>query len=316
MIKFYQIQNGTVSLSDNPESPIRVFISPTQEEIESLKAATNVNEHTLSSALDTEEIPRLEIEEDHFAIIWKHPQRAQIGESIKFEVFSIGLFVFADSLEIVLPEETQLFDGKGFHRITSINDALLHVLSRGISHFLGHLRVIDLISNEIKEKINKSMENKYLLQMLELSESLVYYLNAISSNGAVLDKLRLNAARLHFSPNDFELLDDVQIDNNQCYKQADIFSSILTGLMDTRGTIVNNNVNSLLRKLTMINTIFLPLNLIASIGGMSEFSAATKGIHPFFAYSLLAISMLGIGFLTLLIINPSSIKSLQHRIHK
>ncbi len=72
--------------------------------------------------------------------------------------------------------------------------------------------------------------------------------------------------------------------------------------MDARGTIVNNNMNVLLKNLTLINIIFLPLNLIASIGGMSEFSVMTQGIDWRISYSLFTLGMLFFGWLTWLLV--------------
>ena len=152
------------------------------------------------------------------------------------------------------------------------------------------------------------MENKYLLQMFDLSESLVYYLNAIASNNSVLEKLRNNSKKLSFTDEESEILEDVTIDNGQCYKQAEIFSNILTGLMDARGNVVNNNVNTLLKRLTLINTIFLPLNLLASIGGMSEFSAWTSGIKWEYAYTFFLLGMVITGIITYFVINPGAIR--------
>ena len=75
-------------------------------------------------------------------------------------------------------------------------------------------------------------------------------------------------------------------------------STILSGLMDARGTIVNNNVSVLLKNLTLINIIFLPLTLIASIGGMSEFTMMTRDIDWRISYSLLALGMVLLGWAT------------------
>jgi magnesium transporter len=94
--------------------------------------------------------------------------------------------------------------------------------------------------------------------MFNLSESLVYYLNAITGNGVVLTRLRAHAEKAGFSPETLAFIDDLIIENNQCYKQAEIYSTVLSGLMDARGTLVNNNMNVLLKNLTIINVIFLP----------------------------------------------------------
>ncbi len=307
MVKYFSIQNGSLKPTSETGN-IRLYIAPTADEIIGLKTKSGIDEHTLSSALDPDEVPRIEFEPDHFVVIWKKPRSVIADGTNKFDVLSMAIFVFKDCMEIIIPVDEPLFDERYFHRVSSILDVLLRLLSRTIIHFLGHLKVIDSISNEIKQKVNTSMENRYLLQMFDLSESLVYYLNAISSNGAVLDKLHVSAKRLGLGPYELEILEDVQIENNQCYKQANIFSSILTGLMDARGTVVNNNVNTLLKRLTIINTIFLPLNLLASIGGMSEYSAWTaKMVWPI-AYGFFMLGMVLIGAITFTFINPGMFK--------
>ena len=120
------------------------------------------------------------------------------------------------------------------------------------------------------------MENRYLLQMFALSESLIYYQNAIEANGTVLVKLTARAERLASTKHQEDFLDHIVLENKQCARQAQIYSSVLSGLMDARGSIINNNMNVLLRNLTLINVVFLPLNLIAGIGGMSEFAMMTR----------------------------------------
>ena len=57
-------------------------------------------------------------------------------------------------------------------------------------------------------------------------------------------------------------------------------------------------MNSLLKNLTIINVIFLPLNLIAGIGGMSEFSMMTQGIDWRVSYFLFFVALVLIGWLT------------------
>jgi magnesium transporter len=145
------------------------------------------------------------------------------------------------------------------------------------------------------------MENRHLLQMFNLSESLVYYVDAIEGNGAVLAKLRSISNQLGFQNRHLEMIDDIILENTQAVRQATIYSSVLSGLMDARGTIVNNNMNVLLKNLTLINIVFLPLNLIASIGGMSEWSMMTKGLSWWVSYSLFSFAMMVFGWVTWLL---------------
>jgi len=77
-----------------------------------------------------------------------------------------------------------------------------------------------MISDELQNEINRAMENKHLLNMFTLQKSLVYYVNSLNSNGAVLERLKNNAAKIGFTTEELELLDDIIIENNQCFRQA------------------------------------------------------------------------------------------------
>jgi magnesium transporter len=300
MIKKYEIINYTLAASESDDSPVQVYINPDAEEKKLLCSAYHIDEHNLTSALDPDEISRIEFDEDHTFLIWKRPTNYSAEEQFLFNVSSVGFFLFEQRLLVVIKDDLSLF-GSGFKaiaKLNSITDILMNSLYFTIHHFLEHLKVIKLISRELQQKINTSMENAHLIQMFNLSESLVYYLNAINANNVVLVKLRNHIEKTGSSPEIVELLDDIIIENNQCYKPAEIYSTIFSGLMDARGSLVNNNMNVLLRKLTIINVVFLPLNLIASIFGMSEYSMITSAVNWQISYSLFLLAMLLIGWFT------------------
>jgi magnesium transporter len=175
---------------------------------------------------------------------------------------------------------------------------LIRFLQSTIRHYLEHLKGIKQITTDVQSKINESMGNKYLLQMFSLSESLTYYINAIEANELVLTKLAALGRKAGFTEDQMDLLENAMLDNKQCSRQAEIYSMVLAGLMDARGNIINNNMTVLLKDLTIINIIFLPLNLIASIGGMSEYSFMTKNLDWRVAYALFLVGMVALGWVT------------------
>jgi magnesium transporter len=194
------------------------------------------------------------------------------------------------------------FSSREFRNCRTVRDVLLGFLLYTVRHYVGHLRVIKQMSSELEKKITVSMENRHLLQMFALSESLVYYVDGVEGNGAVLAKLHSIASELGLDTRQHQLLEDIVLENGQAARQANIYSSILSGLMDARGTIVNNNMNVLLKNLTLINTVLLPLNLIASIGGMSEWSMMTKGLDWRVSYGLFSLGMAVLGWLMWVIV--------------
>jgi magnesium transporter len=210
----------------------------------------------------------------------------------------MGMFLFKDRLVLVRSDEVNLFEGKLFIGVHTLRGVVLKIFFSIISHFLSHLKVISMISDSLEQKINQSMENRYLLNMFTLEKSLVYYLNATNSNAAVIDKLKINGAKCGFSAEELEFLDDLIIEGHQCVKQAEIYSNVLSSLMDARASIVNNNLNIWIKQLTLISIVFMPLNVIAGIGGMSEFSMMTHGIPWPLAYAAFLIGLVPIGFIT------------------
>ena len=300
MLKRFELSNSVLIPSVSSDSPILVFVNPDASEKQMLLSNFSIDEHTLLSALDHDEVPRIEIDSDAISLIWKRPMNYSGQDNFYFNVASVGLFMFKDRLAIVLTEDISIAPtgARKVQRLDSLTNVLLSFLYETIYHYLEHLKVIKMISRDIQQKINTSMENKHLIQMFNLSESLVYYTDAISGNNAVLIRLRSHAEKSGFAPPVLDLLDDLIIENNQCFKQAEIYSTVFSGLMDARGTLVNNNMNVLLKNLTIINVVFLPLNLIASIGGMSEFSMMTGDIDWWISYSLFFTAMVAIGWLT------------------
>lgn len=119
------------------------------------------------------------------------------------------------------------------------------------------MKIIKLISRDIEKEINTSLENKSLLQMFYLSELLIYYIDAINGNKIVLNKFHTYLKNNKIEIN-IDFLNDLIIENEQACRQAEIYSNVFTGLMDARGNIINNNMNILIKKLTIINVVFLP----------------------------------------------------------
>jgi magnesium transporter len=249
--------------------------------------------------MDPDEIGRMEFEDDHLMIIIKSPKNYSSSDNFNFKVTSVGVFLYKEELIIIMSnQETSLLEGRQGFRLNGLHDALLKILFGTIAHFLGHLKVINLLSDSLEQKISSSMANEHLLNMFTIEKSLIYYLNGINSNAVVIEKLKTNASKIGFSPENIALLDDIAIENQQCNKQAEIYSNILTGLDGARGAIINNNMNQLIKQLTILSIVFAPLNIIAGVGGMSEFSAMTDGIPKPISYTVLSVALVGIAYLT------------------
>lgn len=269
MLKLYHIADGRVFPSDTHKGHIKVYVNPTEYERTYLMDELKIDEHTLNSALDPDEQARIEFEPEHCAVIIKRPKNYSDKEQFLFRVGSLGMFLFKEQLIIVISEDVPLFEGKQITKIVHLSDVVLRLIYRSIFHYLEHLKIITMISDSLESKINTAMENRYLLNLFTLEKSMVYYLYAINSNSLVIDKLKMNAAKIGFSQEQIEFLDDITIENTQCYRQAEIYSNILASLMDARVSIVSNNLNVLMKTLNIITIGIMMPTLVVSIFSMN-----------------------------------------------
>jgi len=269
MLRGYQVCESKIIGAEEYPCPIEVFVNPDADEKRYLIEELKVDEHTLNSALDPDEISRLEFEPDHIALIFKMPKSYSGQDQLLFRVVSTGAFLFKDKMVLVVSEDVPLFEGKQFTRVQSLRSLFLRVLNRSAYHFMEHLKIINLLTDELEGKINESMENRYLINLFTLEKSLVYYLNAIHSNTVVIEKLKNYVSRMGFTTEETEFLDDILVENNQCFRQAEIYSNILASLMDARVSIVSNNLNILMKTLNIITICIMVPTLVVSAFSMN-----------------------------------------------
>jgi len=269
MLRTYQIVDQQLRECPDGSGPIQMYVTPDTAERTRLLDSLQIDAHTLDSALDPEEPARIEFEPDHTALIVKRPRTSVAKDDLMFRITSVGLFLFADRLIIVLAEDSLQFAGKLFRRIGSLRDLTLRILFRSVEHFEQHLQVMNQIAGQIEAKLNRAMENRHLLNLFALEKSLVYYLNAIASNGRLLDRIRASAARMGLGSEELELLDDLAIENHQCHEVANTYSQVLAGLMDARASIVSNNLNILMKELTVVMLAIMFPSLIVALFSMN-----------------------------------------------
>ena len=295
MLKKYIIKNNKIEEDNTLSSEsanILLFVSPKGDEQKYLTDVLEIDEHTLASAMDPEELPRFEIEPQHITLILNRPRNYSDKEQLVFKVASMGLFLSKNRLVIVLPEEIPLFIGKRFNYVADLNEVFLKIIYNAISHYLEHLRVINLITEEIENKMTQSMDNKYLLNLFSLEKSLVYYASAITANGLVFEKLRNFSVKAGLSEENREMLDDIIIENTQAQKQAEIYSNILASMMDARASIINNNLNLLVKKLNTITIWIMVPTFVVSAFSMNV--GIPLAHHPYAFIIIMGLAFLSV----------------------
>ncbi len=269
MLKTFHLVDGKLAETDAQKAQLHVYINPDINEKSYLINQLLIDEHTFNSSLDPEELGRLEFEANHLAVIIKRPKRYVSNDNFLFKVSSVGLFLFSEKLILVLGENELAWDGRIFSKMQSVQDIFLRIIFHCVQHFEEHLRVIRKISDELELEINKAVSNKDLLNMFKIEKSLVYYLDAINSNNAVTEKLKTSSVKLGFSQEVNEFLDDLIIEGHQCFQQANSYSEVLSSMMDAWASIINNNLNIQLKRLTFLSIGIMTPTLVVSLFSMN-----------------------------------------------
>lgn len=292
MIKYYRIENQKIAESDEKLANIFLYIAPTDTEKKILIDTYKIDEHTLQSSLDPDELSRIEFEPEHVAIIYKRPKNFSKDKKLLFKVDSTGVFLFKDKLFIVMNEEIPLFSAKIFQKVTTLKEVVLKLLSVSITHFLEHIKVMHMITDELEKKVSSSLENKYIQNFFNIEKSLVYYVNSINSNSVLIERIKNYSSKLEFSAEEIEYLDDLIIDNNQCYRQAEIYSNILASLMDARVSIVSNNLNILMKTLNIITIAIMVPTFVVSAFSMNV--SIPLQHHPYAFWFIMGLAILSV----------------------
>jgi magnesium transporter len=300
---FYRIDEeaGRLLSCAQGEGQVIVYNSPTIEDEADLLELHNIDYHTLQSSLDPDELSRLEFEHDHAALIFKRPKSFCADDNFLLKLTSTGVFIYEDYLVVVMPDDSPLFEGRVPFQIHSIQDVILRLLYQSISHFEGHLKAINMLSDSLERRIITSMETKYLLNMFALEKSLVYILNSINSNAALLDKMKIASEKLGFDHDQTSILDDIMIENQQCLRRSEIYSQVVAGLMDARASIVSHNLNILIKQFTIWTIAIMLANLVVGIFSMNVKlpMPMERELWPFYIINVLAIgSAIGVYWLS------------------
>ena len=266
---YYRLEGGRLVPCEPGDAQVIAYVSPTIDDEADLQEHYNIDYHTLQSSLDPDELSRLELEPDHAAIIFKRPKSFCADDNFLMKLTSTGVFLYDNYLVIVMADDSSIFEGRVPFPVRTIQDVILRLLYQATMHFEGHLKAINMLSDSLERRINISLENKYLLNMFALEKSLVYIVNSITSNGSLLERMRALSEKLGFNADQLGVVDDLIIENQQCYRRADIHTQVLSNLMGTRASIVSHNLNQLIKKFTIWTVAIMLANLVISIFSMN-----------------------------------------------
>lgn len=248
------------------------IVNPTPQEIAEIATEFGIETQHITSALDEEERAHIDTEDDYTLIIVDVPIKDREGAH-EYGTIPLEIIIKDDCIMTICLQEVDVIKDfisgriKGFYTFKKTR-FILQILYKNASYYLHYLRLIDKASNRIEQELHKSMKNKELIQLLELEKSLVYFTTSLRANEIVLEKMmRMEAIKQY--PEDKELLEDVIIENKQAIEMGNIYSNILSGMMDAFASVISNNLNIVMKTLTSITIVMSIPTMLSSFYGMN-----------------------------------------------
>lgn len=261
-------------------------INPSEQEIQFLVQKLDLDLDFIKDPLDDEERSRIEIEGEHTLIIVDIPIVAHDdnGNTI-FDTIPIGMIISSNTFVTICLSENPIFERfiyqkvKGFFTFKKTRFAL-QLLHTSSTYYLRYLKQINRKTNEIEAELHQSTRNQELFTMLNLEKSLVYFTTSLKANKIVMQKI-LKGNVLKMYEDDEDLLEDVIIENKQAIEMAEVYSNILSGMMNTFASVISNNLNIVMKFLTSITIILSIPTMVSSFFGMNVHIPLAKVPHAF-----------------------------------
>ena len=275
MINFYTSENGRLIQCEEPTPGCWIsVVSPTPQEVKELIDGYGLDSGFVKSSLDEEESSRIEREDDQTLVIIDTPVSSMDEDQTRlFYTMPIGIILTDEYVFTISLQETQIIDEAVRGTIRNLRPSfktrfVLQLLLRIAAMFLIYLKQIDKISSAAEQKIHDAMKNEQLMQLLALEKSLVYFSTSLKANEATIEKIfRGRVIKLY--DEDQDLLEDVLIEMKQAIEMSSIYTGILSSMMDGFSSIISNNLNIVMWRLTIITIVMEIPNIMFAFYGIN-----------------------------------------------
>ncbi|MBQ8990273.1 MAG: magnesium transporter CorA family protein [Prevotella sp.] len=299
MKTYWNTQGGLTQLSEwQPNCWIQVTC-PTEDDQHELEEKFNIPDYFMSDISDTDERARYEYDDGWMLIILRIPYVKEIRSRTPYTTVPLGIIHKRDvTITVCYYETNMMIDfvsyqqkrGEGF---TDYVDMIFRLFLSSAVWYLKRLKQISMLIDKAKRNLDREVNNESLIGLSRLQDSLTYFQTSIRGNENLLQKLKF---KLQIDELDADLIEDVNIEMSQARETTSIYSDILESTMDTYSSIINNNMNNVMRTLTSVTIIMTLPMLIASLFGMNLVNGMEESRFGFVIALIISVFVSGVAW--------------------
>ena len=302
MKSYWNTIGGLSQLEEwQPNSWIQVTC-PTDDDQRELEERFGIPDYFITDISDTDERARYEYDDGWMLIILRIPYVKEVRSRTPYTTVPLGIIHKRDvTITVCYYETNMMIDfvsyqqrrGVGF---TDYVDMIFRLFYSSAVWYLKRLKQINSLIDKAKRNLDQNVNNESLISLSRLQDSLTYFQTSIRGNETLLSKLKF---KLQIDELDADLIEDVNIEMTQARETTNIYSDILESTMDTYQSIINNNMNTVMRTLTSVTIIMMFPTLIASLFGMNLVNGMENAPYGFGLALALSIMVSGAAWLFL-----------------
>lgn len=300
MIQYFINREGQTVEVDRAVDGTWVNLVPPfrEEEFLELSDELDIPIEFLRDSLDIDERPRYEKEDNTRFIVIKTPTENNSFNESDADYITIPICIILTHNQIVTVNS---FDNGAIKKFLDTfqnrhpdkkNLMVLKIFEKVIQNFMEYLKEINQKTNIYEQKLYEGSRNKDLINLMRIQKSLVYFVTALRSNELMMKKLE-RSDFLALNEEEKDLLEDLLVDSGQALEMANIYTNILSSTMEAFASIINNNMNLVMKRLTIITTIVALPTLVSSIYGMNVHLPFAESRHSFYFPILFSFILTG-----------------------
>jgi magnesium transporter len=272
MKTYWNTQGGLNQLKEWQSNCWIQVTCPTEEDQQLLETQFNIPDYFLSDISDTDERARYEYDDGWMLIILRIPYVKEVRSRTPYTTVPLGIIHKRDvTITVCYYETNMMIDFVSYQQKRGVGftdhvDMIFRLFLSSAVWYLKRLKQISMLIDKAKRNLDREVNNESLIGLSRLQDSLTYFNTSIRGNETLLSKLKF---KLQIDELDADLIEDVNIEMTQARETTSIYSNILESTMDTYQSIINNNMNTIMRTLTSVTIILMLPTLVASFFGMN-----------------------------------------------
>ncbi len=246
---------------------------PTQEEHNLLLSEFEVPNSFLSDIDDNDERPRREEEDGWQLIVLRVPFRKNSQSHIDYSTVPLGIilkdsvFVTICNYKLDMLDDFVAYSVRKQIIVANHYELVMRLMLSSSVWFLKYLKHINIHMMQVQNKLQQTVRNKEIVELLRIENSLVYFITSLKGNDVLFYRMA-HIKNIRENCND-ELIEDVEIELKQAEETTNIYRNINHSLSNSYSSLISNNINFTMKQLTSITIILMLPTLIASLFGMN-----------------------------------------------